>query len=444
MKITVVGVGYVGLVSAVGLAEMGNDVICLVRDREKLKTLERGRSTIYEPGLEELLRRNLKEGRISFTLNKRQAIQKSDIIVIAVGTPQDDDGRADLSAVWSVARDIGALMNGPKIVITKSTVPVGTAEKLKAAIRKALKSGAARSAGKRAHFDVVSNPEFLREGAAVKDFLNPDRVIVGVENAQTASVMKELYRPITRVERPLFVTDLRSAELIKYASNCFLATKISFINEMANYCELVGADVTEVAKGMGLDPRIGSRFLHAGVGYGGSCFPKDVSALIEAGREAGYNFQIVEAAKAVNERQRQVLREKLVRLVPDLKGKTIAVWGLSFKPRTDDVREAPALSLIVDILELGGRVNAFDPVATMQAKAWLPRTRRLRYAKDPYDALRGADALLLVTEWDEFRQPDFKRVKQLLKSPVVIDGRNIYNPKQLRQLGFTYASIGRT
>ncbi|MBI4092911.1 MAG: UDP-glucose/GDP-mannose dehydrogenase family protein [Candidatus Kerfeldbacteria bacterium] len=436
MKITVIGVGYVGLVSSVGLAEMGNDVTCLLRDRNRLKRLQAGDPIIYEPGLAELLRRNLKEGRVGFTVNKERAIRSAELIVIAVGTPQGDDGRADLSAIWQVAKDIGRLLRRRTVIVTKSTVPVGTADGLKRMIRRAM--------GKRkVAFDVVSNPEFLREGAAVKDFLNPDRVIVGVDNTKTGAVMTELYRSITRAERPVFVTDLRSAELIKYASNCFLATKISFMNEIANFCERVGADVTEVAKGMGFDERIGSRFLHAGLGYGGSCFPKDVSALVHLGRDRDFPFTILEAVSGVNRAQRERVLEKLRQFVPDLKGKTVAVWGLSFKPRTDDVREAPSLDIIGEILEAGGSVRAFDPVAMAQAKAALPRTPRLRYAKDPYDALPGADALLLVTEWDEFRQPDFKRVKKLLKSPVVIDGRNIYNPKQLRKLGFRYASIGR-
>lgn len=437
MKITVIGVGYVGLVSAVGFAEMGNDVTCLLRDREKLKRLQAGHSVIYEPGLEELLRRNLKEGRVTFTLSKERAVGSAEMIVIAVGTPQGDDGRADLTAVWQVAKDIGRLLRRHTVVVTKSTVPVGTADRLKREIRRAM--------GKRkVRFEIVSNPEFLREGAAVKDFLNPDRVIVGVDNAKTGAVMAELYRSITRAERPVFVTDLKSAELIKYASNCFLATKISFINEIASFCEQVGADVTEVAKGMGFDARIGSRFLHAGLGYGGSCFPKDVSALIHLGRDRDLPFTILEAVSSVNRAQRQRVLEKLGSFVPNLKGKTIAVWGLSFKPRTDDVREAPALDIIREIIEAGGAVRAFDPVAMTQAKAVLPRSPRLRYAKDPYDALRGADALLLVTEWDEFRQPDFRRVKKLLKKPIIVDGRNIYNPKELRKLGFKYASIGRT
>lgn len=437
MKITVIGVGYVGLVSAVGFAEMGNDVTCLLRDREKLKRLQAGHSVIYEPGLEELLRRNLKEGRVIFTLSKERAIGSAEMIVIAVGTPQGGDGRADLTAVWQVAKDIGRLLRRHAVVVTKSTVPVGTADRLKREIRRAM--------GKRkVWFEIVSNPEFLREGAAVKDFLNPDRVIVGVDNAKTGAVMIELYRSITRAERPVFITDLRSAELIKYAANCFLATKISFINEMASFCEQVGADVTEVAKGMGFDERIGSRFLHAGLGYGGSCFPKDVSALIHLGRDRGLPFTILEAVSSVNRAQRRRVLKKLGSFVPNLKGKSIAVWGLSFKPRTDDVREAPALDIIREIIEAGGSVRAFDPVAMTQAKAVLPRSLRLRYAKDPYDALRGADALLLVTEWDEFRQPDWHRVKKLLKKPVVVDGRNIYNPKELRKMGFKYASIGRT
>lgn len=436
MRITVIGVGYVGLVSAVGFAEMGNDVTCLLRDRKRLKRLRSGDPIIYEPGLAELLQRNSKEGRISFTLQKEHAIQSAEMIVIAVGTPEGSDGRADLSAVWDVATDIGSLLRRYAIIVTKSTVPVGTNEEVKRRIRKAMKK-------RKVPFDIASNPEFLREGAAVKDFLNPDRVIVGVENAKTGSILSELYRSITRAERPVMVTDIRSAELIKYASNCFLATKISFMNEIANFCERVGANVTEVAKGMGLDARIGSRFLQAGIGYGGSCFPKDVSALIHLGRDHGMPFTILESVTAVNRAQRERLIEKLQHHLPSLKGKTIALWGLSFKPRTDDIREAPALTIIQKILDAGGSVRIFDPVAMTQAKKAIPRTRRIVYAKNQYDALRGASALLLVTEWDAFRQPDFARVKKLLAKPILIDGRNIYNPHTMRKLGFTYAGIGK-
>ncbi len=436
MKITVIGVGYVGLVSAVGLAELGNDVRCLVRDPQKLRRLNRGQPIIYEPGLKELLQNNIREGRLSFTLSRAQAIKSASVIVIAVGTPQGNDGRADLSAVWSVGRDIGRHLNNRKMIITKSTVPVGTGDRLRQVIRKA-------QGQRRMPFDLVSNPEFLREGAAVGDFLNPDRIIVGVENARTRALIDELYRPITKSEHPILFTTIRSAELIKYASNCFLATKISFINELANFCEGVAADVTEIAKGMGLDSRIGGRFLHAGIGYGGSCFPKDVSALIATAQDRGFRFEIIEAAKRVNESQREKVIHKLEEFYPKLSGETFAVWGLSFKPQTDDVRESPALWVIRQITAQGGRIRAFDPAAIHTARRALGSSRRIRYLSDPYLALTNASALLILTEWDEFRQPDFARMKKLMKRRIIIDGRNIYHPKVIRQRGFKYASIGR-
>lgn len=436
MKITVIGVGYVGLVSAVGFAEMGNEVTCLLREREKLAKLRRGQPTIYEPGLEALLRRNVREGRIAFTLGKALAIRGAEVIVIAVGTPEGADGRADLSAVLSVARDIGRLIIRPVIVVTKSTVPVGTGDRLKREITAAM-------GRRKVKFSVASNPEFLREGAAVKDFLAPDRVVVGVDDDRTGRRLTELYQPITQVERPLVLTDVRSAELIKYASNCFLATKISFINDIANLCELTGADVVQVARGMGLDERIGPRFLQAGVGYGGSCFPKDVSALRHLARDLNHPLRILEAASAINREQRDRVFAKLVRLVPTLRNRTVAVWGLSFKPRTDDVRDAPALDLIARVLAAGGRVQAYDPEATVQAKRQLKPNRRLRYASSADDALRGADALLLMTEWDEFRQPDFRRMKRLMSGDAIIDGRNIFSPAAVRSAGLRYQCVGR-
>jgi len=436
MKITVVGVGYVGLVSAVGLAELGNQVTCLLRDPQKLRLLKRGQPIIYEPGLKELLQNNIREGRLLFTLSRAQAITSASVIVIAVGTPQGSDGRADLSSIWAVGRDIGKFLNNRKVIITKSTVPVGTADQLRRVIRKALGK-------KKIAFDLVSNPEFLREGAAVGDFLNPDRIIVGVESTRAKALMDELYRPITKSEHPILFTSLRSAELIKYASNCFLAAKISFINEIANFCEMVGADVTEIAQGMGLDSRIGQRFLQAGIGYGGSCFPKDVSALMATAQDRGFRFEIVEAARRVNDRQREIILQKLKAFYPRLTGQTIAIWGLSFKPQTDDVRESPAISVIRQIVSEGGHVQAYDPVAIPAARKVLSAGRRLRYVNDPYLALKKASALLILTEWDEFRQPDFAKMKQYLKNRLIIDGRNIYNPKAIRRLGFKYASIGR-
>lgn len=436
MKITVIGVGYVGLVSAVGFAEMGNDVVCLDRKPERIRKLKRGIPTIYEPGLADLLKRNLSEGRIQFTLDPKLAIQSADVIFIAVGTPEDEDGRADLSAVWACGEQIANYLKRPTVIVVKSTVPVGTVYQLRDRIRKYMGK-------KKIGFDVASNPEFLREGAAVKDFLNPDRVVVGVDNNRVKKMLQQLYQTTTRSDRPLYITDIRSAELIKYASNCFLATKISFINEIANFCEKVGANVQEVAKGMGLDPRIGARFLYAGVGYGGSCFPKDVSALIRAGQDASEPFHILESVKAVNETQRKVLIQKIHNAIPSILRTTIAIWGLSFKPRTGDMRDAPSLSIIDHLVHEGANVRLFDPIAMPESRKIFKPSKKIQYAKTPYDALRGASALVVLTEWDEFRLPDYKRMKSLLRKPVIIDGRNIYNPQDMRQFGFRYTSIGR-
>jgi UDPglucose 6-dehydrogenase len=444
MRITVFGVGYVGLVSGVGFAEMGNEVTCVGREEAKLKQLAAGTPTIYEPGLDELLSRNLKERRLSFTADGASAIRQAEAIFIAVGTPSLPSGDADLSQVDAVARLIGATIERYTVVVDKSTVPVGTAERVERIIRDAVADRRARGADLPNHIvDVASNPEFLREGAAVKDFLNPDRVIVGVATPEARESMERLYRPLVRAGRPLLVMDRRSAELTKYASNAFLATKISFINEIANLCEAIGADVTAVAKGMGMDSRIGARFLHAGIGWGGSCFPKDVSALQNDARSSGAPAQIVEAAAAVNRQQRERFVERIVRAVGDLKGKTIAVWGLAFKPRTDDVREAPALDVIPALLRAGAKVRTFDPVATANAKAALGTPAGLTYCVGAYDALEGADCLCVLTEWDEFRSPDFARVRQLLRRPLVMDGRNIYDAEELLREGFEYHSIGR-
>lgn len=445
MKLAVFGVGYVGIVSGVGFAEMGNEVMCVGREESKLRQLAAGKPTIYEPGLDELLERNIKEQRLSFTTDATAAIRWAEAVFIAVGTPSLPSGDADLSQVDTVARTIGETIERYTVVVDKSTVPVGTAERVERIIRDAV-------AGRRAHgadlpadiVDVVSNPEFLREGAAVKDFLNPDRVIVGVATDRAGAVMERLYRPLVRAGRPLVTLDRRSAELAKYASNAFLATKISFVNELASVCEAVGADVSQVAKGMGMDSRIGSRFLHAGVGWGGSCFPKDVSAIRFAARSAGVPVDIMDAAATVNQRQREQFVERVVHALGDVKGATIAVWGLAFKPRTDDVREAPALDIIPAFLQAGAHVRAFDPIARANAERALGTPTGLTYTTGPYDALEGADCLCVLTEWDEFRSPDFERVRQLLRRPLIIDGRNVYDPKEMQELGFEYQCIGRS
>lgn len=444
MKLVVFGVGYVGLVSGVGFAEMGNEVTCVGREESKLRKLASGTPTIYEPGLDELLQRNLKEQRLSFTKDAASAIRWAEAIFIAVGTPSLPSGDADLSQVDTVARTIGETIERYTVVVDKSTVPVGTAERVEKIIRDAVADRRARGADLPAHIvDVVSNPEFLREGAAVKDFLNPDRVIVGAATPEARAAMERLYRPLVRAGRPLLVMDRRSAELTKYASNAFLATKISFINEIASLCEAIGADVTSVAKGMGMDSRIGARFLHAGIGWGGSCFPKDVSALQNDARTASASLQIVEAAAAVNRQQRERFVEKIAQALGDLHGKTIAVWGLAFKPRTDDVREAPALDIIPALLRAGARVRAFDPIARENAERVLGTPSGMTYVMSVYDALESADCLCVLTEWDEFRSPDFERMRSLLRRPLIIDGRNIYDADEMTREGFEYQCVGR-
>lgn len=434
MKITVVGTGYVGLVTGTCFAELGNDVICLDIDQAKIDRLKKGEIPIYEPGLEELVLRNQKEGRLNFSTDAKAGIEWAEVIFSAVGTPPDKDHRADLSAVKAVAKTVGQNLNGYKVFVNKSTVPVGTSHMVKEIIKENLKTPM--------DFDVVDNPEFLREGSAVKDFLNPDRIVCGVESDRAREAMEKLYQPLVRSGRPLLFTDIHSAEVIKYASNSFLATKISFINEVANFCELVGADVTQVAKGMGLDERIGSRFLHAGIGYGGSCFPKDVQAFIQTGKDKGYEFKILEQVEAVNEAQKLRIVEKILKEIPDLNGKTVAVWGLAFKPKTDDMREASSLAIVPKLLEKGAKVRAFDPVAAENAKKILGETN-IEYFNSPFDAASGADILVLITEWDEFRALDLQKLKSTMKDAYVFDGRNVYNPEEMRKLGFKYFSVGR-
>ncbi|HEY7816609.1 MAG TPA: UDP-glucose/GDP-mannose dehydrogenase family protein [Vicinamibacteria bacterium] len=435
MKISVFGTGYVGLVVAACLAENGNHVIAVDIDEDKITRLRRGEIPIYEPGLSELVSRNVAEERLGFTTDFDHAVLSSRILFIAVGTPQGDDGSADMTHVLAVAKGIARVINEPKIVVLKSTVPVGTNRK----VRETLESLTEHSVG------VVSNPEFLKEGAAIDDFLRPDRVVIGTNDPETARVMIELYQPFVRTGNPVLTMDPESAELTKYAANAMLASRISFMNEIARLCERVGADVSQVRRAVGSDKRIGHAFLFPGVGYGGSCFPKDIRALLRTGREVGVELKIIEATETVNETQKLFLLSKIrTHFGSALRGKTLAFWGLAFKPRTDDMREAPSVPLIRALVSDGARVRAFDPEATREAKAQLSDVDgQVTFCRKSYEACEGADALVLVTEWNEFREPDFDRIKNLLKTPVVFDGRNIYNPETLRKLGFTYFGVGR-
>ena len=431
MKIAIVGTGYVGLVVGAGFAENGNDVICVDKNATKIRSLKRGRIPIYEPGLEELVSRNQREKRLTFSTALTRAVRASEIVLIAVGTPADEDGSADLRHVVEVARDIARAMNGYKIIVSKSTVPVGTAAKLREVVRRETTHP----------FSVVSNPEFLKQGAAIEDFMRPDRVVIGAEDARARELMRGLYAPFTRTGAPIMMMDCASAELCKYAANAMLATRISFMNEISAVCERVSADVDEVRRAIAADRRVGPAFLFPGVGYGGSCFPKDVKALIRSSRDVGYSPEILEAVEAVNERQKGVLVEKMEEHFTSLKGKTIALWGLAFKPRTDDMREAPSLALVDGVLARGGKIKAYDPQAEKTARGILGN--RVTYAQRSYDALKGADALAIVTEWNEFREPDFGRMRTLMRTPVVFDGRNLFTREQMRAEGFTYYSIGR-
>ena len=432
MNVAVIGTGYVGLVVGACLAETGNDVICADVDERKIGQLRQNRLPIYEPGLEPLVTRNQRGGRLQFTTDVPGAIERSDIVFIAVGTPPDEDGSADLQHVLTVARTIGQHMNGPKIVITKSTVPVGTAELVRAEIAKHTTVS----------FRVCSNPEFLKEGAAVEDFMKPDRVVVGVDSPEAAQVLGELYAPFVRTGNPIMFMDIPSAEITKYAANAMLATRISFMNQVARLCEAVGADVTHVRKGIGTDRRIGSAFLFPGPGYGGSCFPKDVKALIHTAQSNAVALDILQAVEAANERQKRLLFEKLQRHFDgNLDGQICAVWGLAFKAETDDVRESPGLVLVEELLCAGAKVQVHDPAALETARRQLGD--RVTYAAQAYDALRGAAALAVVTEWLEYRNPDFTKMKDLLTRPLIVDGRNLYDPARLARLGFTYDSIGR-
>ncbi len=431
MKIAVVGSGYVGLVLGACLAETGNDVTCVDKDEAKVRMLRKGRVPIYEPGLTELVTRNKEEGRLIFTTQLAKAVKSSQIIFIAVGTPQGEDGSADLQHVMTVARDIGKAMDGYRVIVNKSTVPVGTAEKVRAVIRRETTHP----------FSVISNPEFLKQGAAVDDFMKPDRVVIGAEDPRGAELIVALHQPFTRTGAPIMVMDCASAELSKYASNAMLATKISFMNEIANVCELYGADVDRVRQAVGSDKRIGSSFLFPGVGYGGSCFPKDVKALIRFSGDKKYEFKILKAVESVNEAQKRALVRKMETHFGSLKGRTIALWGLAFKPKTDDMREAPAIAIVLGLVEKGAKVQVYDPEAIRVAKGLFGS--KVTYATKSYEALRGAEGLAIVTEWHEFREPDFTRMRKLMKNPVVFDGRNIYQPQQMKAHGFTYYSIGR-
>ena len=439
MKITVVGTGYVGLVSGTCLAEVGNDVLCLDVDPEKIRILEEGGIPIYEPGLQEMVRRNVAAGRLHFTTDVERAVRHGIIQFIAVGTPPDEDGSADLQYVVAAARNIGRLMTDYKVVVDKSTVPVGTGAKVKAAIADEL-----QKRGVDTPFSVVSNPEFLKEGAAVEDFMRPDRIVVGAEDEQAIHLMRALYAPFQRNHERLIVTDVKSAELTKYAANAMLATRISFMNELANLAEVLGADIEMVRQGIGSDPRIGYHFLYPGCGYGGSCFPKDVKALIKTAQDdAGITLKVLTAVEEANDAQKHVLTGKLKARLGELKGRHFALWGLSFKPNTDDMREAPSRELIGDLFAAGATVTAYDPVAMHETQRIYGDEPRLKYAESPMGALKEADALIIVTEWKEFRSPDFEAIKGALKQPLVFDGRNLYDPKFVRGLGIEYFAVGR-
>ncbi len=432
MNIAVIGSGYVGLVTGGCFSDMGVSVTCVDKDEDKIAQLEKGLIPIYEPGLEEIVRKNVKAKRLSFTTDLGKAIKDALVIFIAVGTPPRGDGFADLSHVETVAGTIADQMNGYKVIVTKSTVPVGTGERIRKIIGSRLKE--------HFDFDIVSNPEFLREGSAIEDFLHPNRVVIGTSSQQAAAIMRDLYRPLYLIETPMLITDIATAEMVKYTSNAFLATKISFINEVANLCETVGANVQEVAKGMGLDRRIGPKFLHPGPGYGGSCFPKDVSALSQISKTNGYRFKIIDAVMEVNQSQRTRMIEKIKHQVGDMKGKRIAMLGLAFKPNTDDMREAPSIVIIEALQKEGAKIVACDPAATTEAGKVL---KGVTFKEDPYEIIDGADAMILMTEWNPYRNLDLERVKDGLKSPVIIDLRNIYDPNRMQEMGFRYASVGR-
>jgi len=429
MKIAIAGSGYVGLVTGTCLAELGNDVICLDIDKEKIDNLNKGIIPIYEPGLEELIKRNVKEGRLSFSIDLKNAIKQSDVIFICVGTPPKENGEADLSYVESVARTIADVMDKYKLIVEKSTVPVETGEKVAETIK--------TYNIHKVDFDVVSNPEFLREGSAVGDFMNPDRIVIGADSKRAREIMEKLYKPL---KSHILFTDIKSAEIIKHASNSFLATKISFINAIADICEKTGADIEKVAEGMGLDKRIGRSFLNAGIGYGGFCFPKDVEAFIRIAGKRGYDFKLLKAVQEINKQQKELFVKKVEKELWILKNKKIGVLGLAFKPNTDDMRFAPSIDIIKVLQKEGAEIKAYDPEAMEKAKTIF---ENVKYEQNPYDVAKDADALLILTEWNEFKELDLKKIKSLLKQPLILDGRNIYDPKEMKKLGFKYISIGR-
>jgi UDPglucose 6-dehydrogenase len=432
MHIAVIGTGYVGLVTGACFAEFGVDVTCVDIDADKIARLSAGEMPIYEPGLEQLVTKDMQSGRLRFTTDIKQAVEQALVIFLAVGTPPKGDGSPDLSFVEAAATSVAEHMNGYKVIVTKSTVPIGTGEWLRKLIREKQKS--------RLNFGIVSNPEFLREGAAINDFMRPDRVVIGSRDEEAIAIMRDLYRPLYLIEAPFVITSLEAAELTKYAANAFLATKISFINEIANMCESIGCDVHDVARAIGMDRRIGNKFLHAGPGFGGSCFPKDTQALASLARQFGRDSLIVDAVIEVNRKQRQAMVPKIETLVGELQGKTIAILGLAFKPETDDMREAPAVDIINGLIERGARVVAYDPVAMGEAAKVLPE---VQYVEDEYAAVADADALVFVTEWNQFRALDMKRIHDLMKSPRIADLRNIYQPEDMRELGFEYVGVGR-
>lgn len=432
MHICMIGTGYVGLVTGTCFAELGNDVICVDINRKKIDMLNSGKIPIYEPGLDDMVEKNVKENRLRFTTNMKEAVENSLVIFVAVGTPQAEDGSADLSFVEACGKDIAKYMNGYKVIVDKSTVPVGSGAWIKEVIKQHQPSPI--------HFSVASNPEFLREGSAIEDFMRPNRVVIGTEDSEATAIMKDLYSPLYLIETPIVFTNLASAELTKYAANAFLAVKISFINEIATVCERVSANVHDVARGMGLDNRIGTKFLHPGPGYGGSCFPKDTLALLDIGKKHDHQFQIVEAAVRVNERQPKLMVQKIKNAVGDLQGKKIAILGLAFKPNTDDMREAPAIKIIKSLQQEGAVIHAYDPVAMDEAKKFMPD---IHYGKDTYEIMEDAEALVFVTEWHQFRSLDLNKMKRLLKTKTVIDLRNIYEPRRMLEKGFNYFSVGR-
>lgn len=432
MHIGIIGTGYVGLVTGACFAEFGIFVTCVDRDEKKIKSLKKGKVPFYEPGLDELVQRNIKQGRLEFTTNIGEAVDTSLVVFIAVGTPPRGDGSADMKYIDEVAGEIAAHIKGYKVIVTKSTVPVGTGKRIKEIISKNRKE--------KVDFDIVSNPEFLREGAAIEDFMRPNRVVIGTDSQQAAAIMKDLYKPLYLIETPFVITNMETAELVKYASNSFLATKVSFINEIANLCERLGADVNMVAKGMGLDQRIGSKFLHAGPGFGGSCFPKDTKAILKIAEQHGTELRVIKAAITANERQRETMFKKIKDGLGILKGKTIAILGLSFKPNTDDLREAPSLYIIGRLLKEGARIKAYDPVGMDTAKPMFPD---VTFCRDAYHAVKNADAMVIMTEWNQFRNLDMKRINGLLRQPFFFDLRNVYEPEKMRKLGFRYFSVGR-